>query len=182
MLDIDVTKIPPEGTDVNESFEAADLRIDGPEEFILAPGGRVSCHLERSDDGAVHVRGHLSAQLSLECSRCLEEYSLVVPENLDLFFLPETPGVSAEAEEEVELSDRDMVIAYYSGEMLHLGEVMREQILLAVPMKPLCGEACLGRCVSCGSNRNTQPCTCVREEPSDPRFAALKKLLDTDSL
>lgn len=182
MLAIDVRQIPPEGIDLNEPLLASDLQIEGEAEFRLSPGGHIACHLERSDDGGVHVRGDLSAEISLQCSRCLEEFPLPVPGGLDLFFLPETPGARNEAEEEVELSDRDMVVAYYPGEELNLGEVIREQIIFSVPMKPLCADGCLGRCPSCGVNRNATSCSCPPAEDADPRLASLKKLLDPDSL
>lgn len=182
MLTIDVGQIPPEGIDLNEPLLASDLRIDGEAEFRLNPGGGLACHIERSDDGGVHVRGQLTAEVSLQCSRCLEDFPLAIPGGVDLFFLPETPGARNEAEEEVELSDRDMVIAYYGGDELHLGEVVREQIVLSVPMKPLCADACLGRCPSCGANRNAVACSCPPAEDSDPRLASLKNLLDPYSL
>lgn len=182
MLVIDVAQIPPDGMDVNEAFEAADLQLDAETEFCLASTGRIVCHLDRSDDGGIQVRGRVSVEISLPCSRCLENFTLPVPAALDLFFLPETPGARNEAEEEVALSDRDMVVAYYGGEKLHLGEVVREQVLLSVPMKPLCGEGCRGRCPSCGANRNASACACPPTKEVDPRLASLEKLLNPDSL
>jgi uncharacterized protein len=182
MLTIDVGRIPPEGMDIQSLLVASDLEIGEGDGVRLVEGAAVACHVERSDEGGVHVRGHLTAEVSLECSRCLEEYVQAVPAEVDLFFLPQTPGVSSEAEEEVELSDRDMVVSYYAGETLHLGEALREQVLFSAPMKPLCAESCAGRCPACGANRNQVSCACAREEPApDPRLASLKNLLDSNS-
>jgi uncharacterized protein len=181
MLEIEIGQIPPEGMDVDAALEAADVQLEAEGEFRLFPGGRITCHIDRTDDGSIHIRGRLVAEISLSCSRCLENYSLPVPSGLDLFFLQETPGARNEAEEEVELSDRDMVIAYYSGDRLRLSEMVREQVVLSVPMKPLCGDLCRGRCPMCGANRNTASCSCPATEDVDSRLSILKKLLNPES-
>ena len=72
-----------------------------------------------------------------------------------------------------------MVVGYYDGDRLDLGEVVREQVLLALPLKPLCREDCRGLCPRCGQNRNLGPCGCPPpEEPGDPRLEPLRKLVD----
>jgi len=82
----------------------------------------------------------------------------------------------------VELDDHEMVVAYYEGNHLDLGEVVREQCVLSLPLKPLCREDCRGRCPSCGKNRNLESCECsAPEEAGDPRLAALKKLFDDET-
>jgi uncharacterized protein len=181
MLEIEVGQIPSEGMDVDVALEAADVQLEAEGEFRLLPGGRITCHIDRTDDGSIHIRGRLLAEISVSCSRCLDDFSLPVPSGLDLFFLPQTPGACNEAEEEVELSDRDMVIAYYAGDRLHLSEAVREQVVLSVPMKPLCGDGCRGRCPSCGANRNTTSCSCPATEEVDPRLSTLKLLLNPES-
>ena len=173
-----VSQIPPEGLDVDETFGAADVHVQGEETFALRPGGSLRCHLEKVDGQTVHVRGHASARLDLECGRCLEPFLLALEQELDLFYLPHQED-EVEEEDEVELTDRDVVVAYYQGDRLDLGEMIREQFFLAVPMKRLCGEDCRGRCPSCGANRNTESCGCVQaEETADPRLSALKKIFD----
>jgi uncharacterized protein len=181
MLVIEVSQIPPEGLEFDEALDAPGLHLEGDEDFGLAPGGTLRGRLERSDDASVHVRGHLGAALQLECGRCLERFPLPLDQELDLFYLPHKPDDDREEEDEVELSDRDMVVAYYRGDRLDLGEVVREQCFLALPLKPLCREDCRGRCPSCGRNRNAESCGCPGpEEAGDPRFAVLKKLLDQE--
>ena len=73
--------------------------------------------------------------------------------------------------------DRDMVVAFYRGNQLDLGLTVREQLFLALPMKRLCRADCAGLCPTCGVNRNEVRCDCP-PEPTDPRLAPLKKLLD----
>ena len=177
MLIIDVNKIPEQGLSVKESLLPADVHVAGEEGFSLLPGGSLDALIERGDDETVHVRGRLAASLGLECGRCLEAFALPVKQDLDLFYLPHRAGVGAEEEDEVELSDRDMVVAYYGEGRLDLGEVLREQLFLAIPMKRVCGEACLGLCPTCGRNRNQTPCSCAPGQEGDPRLLPLKDLL-----
>ena len=183
MLLIELTTIPPEGRSIDEPLDPASLQVAGEDGFGLRPGGRLACRLERVDGDSVHVRGRLSAGLDLECNRCLAPYALALDDDLDLFYLPHHKGTEdAEAEEEVELDDHDMVVAYHDGVRLDLGEMVREQIYLAVPPKRLCREDCKGRCVRCGADLNANPCACPPQEaPKDARFAALKKLFPQDS-
>ena len=66
-------------------------------------------------------------------------------------------------------------IGYYQGEGLLLEDVLREQVLLAVPLKVTCREDCKGLCPVCGKNRNTEPCSCA-PLMGDPRWSPLKEL------
>ena len=174
---IDVSKIPPEGLQVDADLDPATLKVEG--DFTLQ-GGTLSSRLERGDDESVHVRGKLAARLRLQCGRCLEAFDMPVDQDLELFFLPHAQDAEEEDEDEVELSDHDMVVAYYRDRRLDLGEVVREQIMLAVPLRRLCREDCRGLCPSCGLNRNLAACACKMEEPEDPRLAPLRKLFEKD--
>jgi len=177
MLIVDVAKIPPEGLDINQALDPAELHLEGESDFELRGDGSVSCHVDRGDDETVHVRGHVDAELGLQCGRCLESFGLQVHHDLDLFYLSrgETP---AEQEEDVALSDHDLVVAYYEGQQLDLGELIREQIVLTLPMKRVCKEDCAGLCPSCGINHNRSSCECPKPaDEIDPRFQGLKELL-----
>jgi len=160
LLVIEVAGIPPEGLEVNEALTPGAVHVQGEETFVLLDGGRLVCRLDRGDDRSIHVRGRLSARVELQCGRCLEAYPLAMDQELDLFYLPHRPDEEDEEEDEVELADRDMVVAYYQGERLDLGEMIREQLFLALPMKRLCREQCAGLCPTCGGNRNARPCSC----------------------
>lgn len=182
MLVIEISRIPPEGVELDEALDPAKVHLEGEDDFALRPGGALRCRLEKVDADTVHVRGHLAARLGLECGRCLEAYPMALEQELDLFYLPHRPGEDEEEDDEVELSDRDMVVAYYEGDRLDLGAVVREQCFLALPLKRLCREDCRGRCPSCGRNRNLESCGCpAPEEAGDPRLAALKKLFDDET-
>ena len=67
-------------------------------------------------------------------------------------------------------------IGYYSGSGLVLNDLLRETVLLALPMQLVCSEDCKGICPVCGSNRNVSGCEC-KEQVVDERLAGLAKLL-----
>jgi uncharacterized protein len=183
MLLIEISQIPPDGLVVNEALVATDVHVEGEETFTLAPAGRLECRVDKVDGVSIHVRGQMTAALEMTCSRCLESFAFPIDQELDLFYLPHAADTaSEEEEEEVELKDRDMVVCYYKGERLDLGDTIREQLFLAAPVKPLCRAECQGRCPACGANRNDAPCACPRAE-SDPdvRLLELKKIFDARS-
>jgi len=177
VLVINVSGIPAEGLEVHERLEPGEIHLEGEDSFDLAAGGRLDCRLERGEDESVHVRGKLSARLALQCGRCLEPFVLPVEQDLDLFCLRRRADEEGEEEDEVALADRDMVIAYHDGDELDLGEMVREQFFLAVPLKRLCREECRGLCPTCGANRNEARCECPPPEAPSP-FGSLRKLFE----
>jgi uncharacterized protein len=161
MLLIQLREIPEEGLSVDEALETSSLHLENEGELTLEPGGRVSCRVTLGSDGLVQVDGRLRACLGLTCGRCLQGFVVERDLPLELIYLPSrTMGNNAD-EDEVALSDREMVIAYYEGEQLDLGALVREQLLLSVSMKRLCREDCRGLCPTCGANRNDSSCECA---------------------
>ncbi len=126
------------------------------------------------DGQQFHLVGRVKTTLDLECGRCLEAFRFPVDASFDVLYLPhaETAG-----EGEVEVEDDDLTTAYYRDDQIDLAQLVREQFYLAIPMKPLCREACEGLCPQCGTNLNAGSCDC-RSEWTDPRLDALKSLLD----
>jgi uncharacterized protein len=129
------------------------------------------------------LRGRVSATLQLACGRCLKPFTQPVDAAVDLTYVPRVPaataakdGKAAHAEEEVELLDEDLSTAYYDEHVLDLGEMIREQFYLELPMRPLCQADCPGLCPHCGADRSLEPCQC-RQEWVDPRLAPLKAIL-----
>jgi uncharacterized protein len=118
------------------------------------------------------LMGHLSGALLIYCDRCLEPFRHALEKDFKLFLsLP--PGGNEEAE--IELSEEDMVIDFILSEEIDLGDIVREQIFLHIPMKSLCSDNCDGLCVSCGANLNEKECGCKKEE-GHPAFSKLKSL------
>jgi uncharacterized protein len=77
--------------------------------------------------------------------------------------------------DDLELSREDLEDFHFEGDSIDLTEILREQIVLALPMYPRCKEDCRGLCSVCGANLNLGECGCDRSE-IDPRWAALKTL------
>ena len=133
--------------------------------------------LMRTMDGLL-VTGDLHTSLQLECSRCLDIFSKVVRISLEEEFLPTIDvitgahlSVDAEADEANLIDDRHQ---------LDLTEVVRQDLLVAIPVAPLCRTGCKGLCPICGKNWNHEECHHDNDD-IDPRFAKLKELLDNQN-
>lgn len=118
------------------------------------------------------LNGGVKTMLELPCSRCLEPFQIPVDLAFDLRYLPRTVNAG---EGEREIQEDDLTTAFYENDTIDLGQLMREQFYLALPMKPLCIDDCRGLCVQCGTNLNRGTCGCERDW-TDPRLAALAKL------
>ena len=119
----------------------------------------------------VLVDGSLRIFVSLKCSRCLKEFSLP----LNTVFREEyNPAEEFEKEHVRELKGSELDSGFYSNDEIDIPEIMREQVLLAVPVKPLCSNECLGICPHCGKDLNEGPCECKEDEIA-PRLEPLKK-------
>ena len=140
--------------------------------FRVASPVVLSFDVDRQETGRYRVAGHLSTEIELTCSRCLEAFTLPISTDFDLRYVPRTENVG-EGEKEVE--EDDLATSFYSDDQIDLGHLIVEQLQLAVPMKPLCEEACKGLCPHCGTNLNTGTCECSQKW-EDPRLAVLKNL------
>jgi len=120
----------------------------------------------------IRLNGELSTRVEVACARCLEPVVQDVRRQFDLLYRP----LGADAgREETPVSGTESEISYYEGQGLLLEDVLREQLLLAVPLKAICRQDCVGLCPQCGTNLNVAKCSCA-EPPEDPRWSALKEL------
>jgi len=108
----------------------------------------------------IHVRGHLSTVLERACDRCLAAVAIPVERDLDLFYRPMEEIVR---EEEIEIAEDELGVAFYSEEGIDLADVVIEQVILSMPMKVVCRQDCRGLCPACGANRNLEPCDCSKQ-------------------
>ena len=120
----------------------------------------------------VFVNGHIETRAQVECDRCLKNVELPVSAD---FVLQYITGSEYESSGTAELTEEAMSVAVFDGEVLDVDEIVKEQILLAVPTRMLCQPDCKGLCPDCGINKNTGDCACGTDEV-DPRWAALKNL------
>jgi uncharacterized protein len=130
----------------------------------LALRGRLS----RSGDDYL-LMGRIAGALETTCARCLEPARVSVDAQLAVTFVPTNL-------DDEEVDEVDDVIAF-GGNEIDLSDEIRDEIVLAIPLQPLCGEGCRGLCSICGGNRNTVACECEAEQrQAASRFAALGKL------
>jgi uncharacterized protein len=117
----------------------------------------------------IRLVGRLAGNFQVPCARCVEPVGIPVEADFDLIFRP----VVADADvPERAITAPETEIGYYLKDSLALEDVLREQVLLSLPVRTLCKPDCKGLCPRCGANRNTQPCSCD-EGPSAPRWEAL---------
>ena len=128
--------------------------------------------------GEIRIRGRLKVRMRADCDRCLEPAEFPVDSDFDLFY---RPAAEAAPEEDVEIAPGETEIGFYEGEGLELKDVLREYVLLAMPMQLVCRDECQGICPVCGQNRNLAHCGC-EIKPQDDRWAALKNLQTKGSL
>lgn len=173
---IDVKEVPPEGQAVERDIPADSLSLEMG--IRILDQAHISGRLTPADEGAFCLLGSLDAPVETECVRCLEPFVLKVHERLDLLYMPRSANVGPKRvkDEELELSEKDLAVSFYRDDRIDLAQMIREQVYLALPMKPLCKEDCRGLCPECGTNLNLSSCSCVRDTV-DPRLATLKTLL-----
>ena len=120
----------------------------------------------------IRIKGEVSVRLQLLCARCLEAVKQSIEKSFELLYRPQ--GTDA-GRAELSVTTAEAEIGYYQGEGVLLEDVLREQILLDVPLKVICREDCKGLCAHCGKNLNEGACSCS-EPMEDPRWAALKEI------
>src|SRR5262252_3907895 len=169
MLALDLSKIRTAQERFERVYQPDQLPAD--DDFrIVAP---VSLAFDVfKDKQQFRLAGEVKTTLELACSRCLEPFSMPVDQTFDLRYQPHAHN-TGEGEREIE--EDDLTTAFYENDEIDLGQLMREQFYLALPMKPLCTEACEGLCPVCGKNLNRESCDCKRNW-DDPRMAALREL------
>ena len=121
-----------------------------------------------------HVRaeGKVETRTRLSCSRCLTDYEAVIASPFTIFYIP---GSDAAQDEEVELAEQDLISVAYSGDEIDFTNEIAEQVLMEIPLKPLCKEECKGLCIICGTDLNLADCGCSRA-PANLTFSALQNL------
>lgn len=121
----------------------------------------------------VQLEGHLAATILLQCGRCLQDFNQPVNENFALTFAP-LPPEHADIEE-VELEADELNLVVYEDEVLDLSSVLLEQLIMAVPISPVCSSNCLGLCPECGIDLNKQQCSCAKKV-FNSKFSVLARM------
>jgi len=122
----------------------------------------------------IELEGTVSTSVRFACSRCLKDFSQALDIQFTLTYIRELPSVSdEESGEELELEAEDLGLILLTGDEIDLSEVIQEQILLGLPLQPLCDDSCRGLCPHCGGDRNVTLCGCA-EDGFGGKFSVLK--------
>ncbi len=165
-MKIVLSDITDEGLALNfeETFSSESLSLSSP--------ASVALRIEKVG-AEVLVKGDVETRVELQCSRCLRNFQRDIGVAINVVY---HPVEELKSEERHEIRDDELDMGFYEGDELDVHDLVMEQILLNVPMKPLCSEACRGICPKCGADLNMTTCNCESREP-DPRLDVLKKLL-----
>ena len=141
------------------------------ERIRLTAPVNVSGQVRRSGN-QVFVEGHVETRAWVECDRCLQPVDVPVSAEFELEYIT---GSDYESSQAAALTEDQMSVAVFDGAALDVDEIVKEQVVLAVPTRMLCRDECKGICPECGIDKNTGECKCVTDD-LDPRWAALKNL------
>ena len=172
---VELASLERQGGKFAHNYEPGELELN-EDRISIAEPPRVSGRIQQSG-AKVTVSGDISAELSLECDRCLKPLSIPVSNAFRVEYV--TPEVY-QAGEGAELLDEDLSLSVFDGAVLDIDELVREQLLLALPAQVLCREDCKGLCPVCGGDRNLKDCSC-QETEIDPRWAGLKEIVNRET-
>lgn len=172
---LDLNKLHGSREHFERTFQPAAFDPQDPDYRVAGPV-ELSLDVDKLGSGAFGVSGRAATRLAVECSRCVEPFEVPVDVAFSLRYVPHVENAG---EGEREIGEDDLTTAYYREGLLDLVDLLREQFVLALPMKPLCREDCRGLCPQCGTNLNRTQCECAPTW-EDPRLAALKSLLSRE--
>lgn len=144
--------------EVKVEKELADIEFRDREIKVKEPA-KMEFQVINTDESFL-VTGKINLKLIVKCSRCLETFDLSL--NIDL--------------EEPVSKDR---VEVGSETIIDIGQEINDNIMVAIPMQPVCDEACAGLCPSCGQDLNEEDCDCFMHTV-DPRLAKLEELLEEE--
>ena len=166
-----IKDIPSEGllvqTDLPRTLFADAL--EGTDADLDAATGNIRVELSKDREDNVFARGDVKALFHVPCALCLQPSLVKISAPLKMTF------VAGDAQESDDPLD-DLEVSAHDGIEVDLGAIIREQIILGVPMSPRCRENCAGLCATCGQNKNERDCGHKPPVLEDPRLAVLKNL------
>jgi uncharacterized protein len=124
--------------------------------------------LTRTNRGIL-LQGKLETSIPIECSRCLKTFNHRLTIDIEEEYFPIIDVNSGTPLEQPEDPGTFIIDEHH---ILDLNEAIRQNALLAIPMKPLCRQDCAGLCQQCGKDLNTTDCDCFKDK-IDPRWAKL---------
>lgn len=162
-------EFPAETTLTEDAGVIAPFRDD-----VLSVGALTAALTVQQSGEEYYVQGSLDSVVQVECARCLGSIDLAL--NGSLEFIVTTPELREQQAAEA-VDAEEYVFMNASTMSVDLAELVREAMLLELPMKPVCSESCQGLCPQCGANRNDVACGCAIDQ-IDPRWESLKKVTE----
>lgn len=167
---IRISDIPPEGLTL-ELAQNLDLFDQG----TATTAFQAVIGIKPASRGILRVTGKIRSSPVLECSRCLENFTFAIDTELDIELAP-VASLSAAAEHE--LAGGELDTEFYEGDVIEPVDLIKEQLLISIPMVPLHSPECKGLCSVCGTDLNKSECGHQRNAPGDfGAFSALNNLL-----
>jgi len=160
-------------SDKGQEYVVRDLSWFPERQCVRRSGPEAVVRLKRKEGGKVEVRGRLRVTVSLVCDRCLEPFDLPVSSEFAMLLEYRESG-DWRPVAELELDARQLDLVSVREPVVDLGDLLRQEVLLALPHKRLCGRDCRGLCPHCGANRNRQECGCAATPLHSP-FAVLAR-------
>lgn len=111
--------------------------------------------------------GEIKTEVNYECSRCLKKCSQALKSEIKFLL--------KEGKNQIILESEEMENQIQSGSFFNIDDLVRESLILSLPLKPLCSEDCKGLCPVCGIDLNLSTCEC-KKDMIDPRWEELKDL------
>jgi DUF177 domain-containing protein len=185
-LSIQLTDIPEEGLDLADVVQPDEIALL-PEEAQVDGSLSLSARLTNAGDH-VYVEGVIDGSFTRECVRCLKRYDAYAEVPFTAAYRVPAPMArtrgrvtndhrqESDEERDSEAFDQEDDVYTCTGDRVELAEMLREHIILSIPMQPLCHEECRGLCPVCGQDRNEHPCRCI-ETPQKNPFSILQERL-----
>lgn len=170
-MKIKVEHLTPEGEPFARTYGPGEPALE--EENARLTGETHVSGLARLAGEEVKIAGRVGANVEANCDLCLRPFALPLEIEFDTTFI--STEQEMQRAENVELQGDDLEVSVYEGEEVDVDDLVREQILLALPTRLRCREDCKGLCPVCAADLNAAPCGCETREV-DPRWAALASL------
>lgn len=161
-----------DGAVLTGEIDGSQYKNAGDEDFSFLSHIGYELHVKKFEDG-IRLMGTVSSDLSLACGRCLDDFKYHVQSYLDVNI---TQKSGVHVEDEIELKGEDLDVYFFENNEIDLNPLVFEEVLLNIPMKPLCREDCKGLCDVCGKNRNYETCNCDKKQET-PLGEKLKSFL-----
>ena len=167
-MPIKINDIPPDGL----TLKLAD-KLDLLDQGTALTAFTAVLSLKPVGSGTIHIEGKVQAEPQLECSRCLVRFPFRIESE---FMLDASPVSEIEKEPEHELTGGELETEFYEGEEIDPLDVIKEQMVISLPMVPLHSPDCKGLCQTCGADLNKGDCGCGNKGPEG--FSPFSKLKD----